>query len=221
MTVIDVFHNVAQLRREHVFPDDRLLPITHQEDARTAATGWVGRDYQPGGIVLLGVNPGGGGDGYRGNPTDAELYRRLRAFRDAPPESRETAFAEVCSAWVAIQRTHSIWRVIAATLNAAGASVDQVAFLNMLPFRTREDKPAPVAVMPAAWDRATRPQLDALSPKAIVALGFKAADALARLADPDSMPRTLRVKRARGDMRVTDEAQATLAQLREWIDSRD
>jgi hypothetical protein len=220
MTFIDVFHNVAQLRREHVFPDDRLLPITHQEDARTAATGWIGRDYQPGGIVLLGVNPGGGGDGYRGNPTDAELYRQLREFRDAPPARRGVAFAELCSSWVAIQRTHSIWRVIAATLDAAGATVDEVAFLNMLPFRTREDKPAPVAVMTAAWDRATRPQLEALSPKAMVALGFKAANALARLSDPGSMYRIFRVKRARGDTRVTDEAQAALAELREWIDSR-
>lgn len=220
MDIIDSFHKVAQLRRENLFPDDRLMPITHREDANTAAPGWVGHDYQPGSIVLLGINPGGGGDAYRGNPTDSALYGRLRSFRDAPPQNREAAFAALNETWMSIQQTHSLWRVISAALEATGLRSNQVAFLNMLPFRTREDKAAPSPVMANAWRLAAQPQIRVLAPKAIVTLGFKAADALERLASPDSVPRVFRLKRARGDTRITDEARAALAELHDWMDSR-
>jgi len=218
--IIDSFHKVAQLRRENLFRDDRLMPITHREDANTAAPGWVGHDYQPGSIVLLGINPGGGGDAYRGNPTDRALYGRLRAFRDASPQDLEAAFTRLNESWLSIQQTHSLWRVISAALDATGLRSSQVAFLNMLPFRTREDKTAPSAVMANAWRLAAQPQIRALAPKAIVTLGFKAADALDRLANTGSVPRVFRLKRARGDTRITDEARATLAELHDWMDSR-
>lgn len=219
MDIIDSFHKVAQLRRENLFPDHRLMPITHREDANTAAPGWVGHDYKLGSIVLLGINPGGGGDAYRGNPTDSALYGRLRAFRDAPPQDRDTAFTALNETWMSVQQTHSLWRVISAVLAATGLRSSQVAFLNILPFRTREDKAAPSAVMANAWRLAVQPQIRALAPKAIVTLGFKAADALERLASPGSVPRVFRLKRARGDTRVTDEAHATLAELHDWMDS--
>ena len=220
MTIIDVFHQVAQLRREDLFLDDRAMPITHREDAKTAATGWVGPDYEAGSIVLVGVNPGGGGDGYRGNPTDAELYQRLRAFRDAKGNDRGAAFAALNDAWLSIQKTHSIWRVVVAVLNATGLRASQVAFMNMLPFRTREDKPAPVSVMASAWRLAAEPQIRVLAPAAIVSLGFKAGDALGKFADPKTIPPVFKIKRARGDMRIPDEARATLVELRDWMNAR-
>jgi len=107
MNMLDTFQSVANLRREDLFPNDQLVPITHLEDARTSATGWVGHDYEPGGIVLLGINPGGGGDTYRGNPTDAALYGRLRAFRGASPKDREAAFRALTETWLSVQRTGS------------------------------------------------------------------------------------------------------------------
>jgi hypothetical protein len=212
--ILDTFHDVARLRREELFGDNRLTPITCIEDAQTAAMGWVGRDYTPSGILMIGINPGGGTDTYRRNPTDALLYGRLRAFRDATGGARSAAFTAANDTWVSIQRTHAIWRLISEVLAAARIRAEQAAFLNMLPFRTRGDKPAPWAVMQQAWARATSRQVAALAPGAIVCLGYKAADALARLAPLEELPPVFRLKRAIGDSYVTDEARATLAELR-------
>ncbi|MCG5517219.1 MULTISPECIES: hypothetical protein [unclassified Ectothiorhodospira] len=219
-TITRVFHDVAKLKRDDIFADQALTPITALDDARTPAPGWVGPSYHPGGIVFIGVNPGGGGDAYRRNPTDNLLYEKLRAFRDASPSSVSSAFEEVNKAWMSIQKTHSIWRVINAALQAARVDVNTVSFINMLPFRTREDKLPDVSTMERAWQLAARKQIQALQPGAVVCLGYKATHALERFGRHDHLPRTFSLKRARGDTRITEEARQVLAEFRDWSESR-
>ena len=76
--IVTAFHLAALLPRSSVFSSDELQPITAPDDANTAAPGWVGSAWRSGGTLLVGINPGGGGDAYRGNPTDARLYGLMR-----------------------------------------------------------------------------------------------------------------------------------------------
>lgn len=212
--VVATFHRTAQLRWHDLFENERLMPITALEDAHTPAPGWVGKQWSNG-TLLIGINPGGGGDGYRRNPADDTLYSLLRRFKDArSPSDQLGAFEEVSEAWIEIQRSHNIWRVISAILEATGEAVEACAFINILPFRTRMDAAAPAATLRAAWRDVARPQIEVLQPKRVVALGKKAWDVLCRMEMPTDAKLIL-FKRAIGDSYIPAESKIVLSELRQ------
>lgn len=208
--IINAFHATSRLKRSDIFAGEALTPIIAIEDANTPAPGWIGVDWRQG-SVLIGINPGGGGDTYRRNPTDDQLYTLLREFRDSEPHDRASLFSDVSAAWRSIQRTHNIWRVISAVLEATGESEREVGFMNVVPFRTRMDKLPSRAEISAAWNLATKPQLAALKPTRIICLGKKAWDVLSRYSDIEH--KLVLIKRAIGDSYIPPEAQETLRQL--------
>jgi hypothetical protein len=215
-TIIEAFHATSRLRRSDIFDGETATPVVAVEDANTPAPGWVGDGWQQG-PVLIGINPGGGGDTYRRNPTDDQLYSLLRAFRDAAVSDREAAFVRLSSTWRSIQKTHNIWRVISAVLQATGESEREVSFMNVLPFRTRMDKLPSRPEITSAWQLAAKPQLDALKAKRIVCLGKKAWDVLVRF--EEIKDRLVLIKRVIGDSYIAPEAQArlrALASSRDW-----
>jgi hypothetical protein len=211
--IIDAFSQTAKLTRESLNLPATLMPLTVQEDARTAAPGWIGSNWK-GGTLMVGINPGGGGDAYRRNPTDDRLYALLRAVREAgSKEQQRDALMAASKAWISIQRTHNIWRIIEAILSATGEDVEQVAFMNIMPFRTRMDKEPPVVAMAAAWKLSAGPQVNALAPRRIIALGAKAYKALSRFS-MDASAELIQFKRGIGDSYIPPESQIVLTQLR-------
>lgn len=212
--IVEAFHATAQLSRSDVFDDQRLDPIDPTGTFKIAAPGWVGRNWQLGGTALIAINPGGGGDNYRVNPHDAELYALIRAFRDALPEQRSIALENLGEAWTAIQRMHNLWRVIDHVLDAAKSQPQSAAFLNVLPFRTRADKPARSVELRRAWEKGTAAQLEALAPRRIIALGCKAHDALLSVG-ADKLCEIILIKRMRGDSALSAHARATLEVIRQ------
>lgn len=208
--IVAAFHATSRLKRSLIFQGEALTPLVAVGDANTAAPGWVGEAWR-GGTVLVGINPGGGGDAYRRNPTDDELYALLRAFRDAGAGDRQLAFSELSTAWRAIQKTHNIWRVIGAVLAATGESEREVAFMNVVPFRTRMDKIPSRPEIAVAWRHAAKPQLEALEPERVVCLGKKAWDVLARFGEVHE--KLVLIKRAIGDSYIPPDAQVALREL--------
>lgn len=213
-----VFHNVMQLEARVVFRGclDRLA-CNQPRDAHVPAPGWVGAHYRPGGAVLVGINPGGGTAAYvQPRPDDRELYALLRHFRqaqDAP--AIRAAFNALCDGWITIQSTrHNIRRPIGLVLDALGLTVQHIAFLNLVPFRTAEDKMPPTDVIRRCWNMASGPQLAALSPARVIFLGKKAADAFNRLSFAISGAQIDVYPRTNGDTYVTAEAQDLLNRLK-------
>lgn len=211
--ITKAFHSTARLQRSSIFTSCDLDPITAPENANTAAPGWVGSAWRSGGTLLVGINPGGGGDAYKGNPTDYRLYNLIRAFRDSPPVDLADALRAMSDAWMAIQATHNIRRVIDAVLEAVGEGASASAFINIVPFRTRNDAPPRRADLIRAWAAASGPQVRALSPGRIVALGRKAYDALLEVG-ADQRHDVILIKRSIGDSTITPEAREVLAKLR-------
>ena len=209
-SIVSAFHATSRLKRSDIFTGETLTPLVAVEDANTSAPGWVGDDWRQG-TVLIGINPGGGGDNYRRNPTDDQLYDLLRAFRDAEESELASVFSELSAVWRSIQRTHNIWRVISAVLEATGESEREVSFMNVVPFRTRMDKTPSRAELTAAWHLAAKPQLDALKPKRIICLGKKAWDSI-RVYD-DVSGELILIKRGIGDSYIPATAQETLQML--------
>ncbi|HEX8301642.1 hypothetical protein [Sphingomonas sp.] len=210
--VVKAFHDTAQLKRSDLFSNAVLTPITAPADAETAAPGWVGAEWNRG-TLLVGINPGGGGDSYKRNPTDDLLYGALRTFRDAVGEEAQArAFRSESNIWSGLQQGHNIWRIIGPIANATGESVTQLAFMNILPFRTRMDAIAPAETLQTAWRLSAQPQIVALRPKRVIALGAKAWKILSRF----DLPRDtelVQFKRGIGDSYIPIESQVVLAKL--------
>lgn len=175
--------------------------------------GYVGADYRPGGTVLLAVNPGGGGDAYRTRSADDEvLFPLLQAFRDSDPDRAGPFFDVIASAFIDIVRRWNLWRILAPTLDATGAAIDSIAFLNAVPYRIRGDAMPRVTACAAAWEQITGPTLEFLEPGRIIALGKKAGGIMDRFyagpADCFCIPRTI------GDSYLSPAGNAVLDQIR-------
>ena len=111
-----------------------------------------------------------------------------------------------------IMKGWKIWNIIDPTLAAAGVALEDVAYMNIVPYRTRENKMPPAAARESAWKRIVEPSLDLLAPRAIVAMGKKAGGVMDRWY-AGNLP-TYCVPRTNGDRYVSDEAKSVLERMK-------
>lgn len=211
--IVTAFHHLATLSREEISGPQDVRPISDPDNVGTAAPGWVGEDWS-GDLLPVGNFPGGGGDSYAGNPTDAELYAAFRAFGDSIEGTpRVAAFERMCRVYRAAERSHALWRtVIRAVLDAAGVPGSRPALLNLVYFRTREKRPPAAAAQRRAWAQGVRARVEALSLHRVAALGVATGKALALLHPAGLLFEV--IPRAIGDTRLAAEAEAVLQRLR-------
>ncbi|MFM2450672.1 MAG: hypothetical protein RIS44_3122 [Pseudomonadota bacterium] len=215
MTLALEFQRVAQIRRASLYGTERdpQLPTHLVEDARVPFLGFCGPNYEPGGVVLLAINPGGGGDAYVSRTReDQVLIPLIEGFLKAPTPKVETAFRRMCDEYQMMVQTWNLRRILVPTVEACGKTLDQVCYLNCFPYRTAGDLRPSAAALATAWIKITQPIIDALKPGKVVALGKKAGTvAEARYSGSASIytvPRTI------GDTRISTEAQEVLSKIR-------
>ena len=187
------------------------MPIAFGDDARTMFPGFVGRHYARKGLCLLAINPGGGKDTYHRTREDERFYPLLQQFKMAATVQAESVFESICDEFAAkILPCWRLWNIVGPTLRAYGTSLDEIAFLNAVPYRTREDALPSVPAKTAAWRAVTGPAIQFLEPGMIVALGLKANDVLRRFYHG-----TYRcVPRTNGDSYISSAARAVLNELK-------
>jgi hypothetical protein len=211
----EAFHRSARISRAELYgvPQDRQLPAHLVEDARIPFLGFAGSQFQPGGVVLLAINPGGGGDAYqRRTMQDAQLLPLIEAFTKSSGEEITKHFVAMSSNYAAQVRTWNLWRIFAPVLQACGKEMDEVIYLNCFPYRTAGDRMPQAAALRASWAKVVEPLLSVLNPAIVVALGKKVGGvAEQQFKGPGKLyvvPRTI------GDTRVSEEAKVVLEALR-------
>lgn len=203
----------AKVTRQEIFGLLDPKPLHLADDAETMFAGYVSTRYRAGNPLLLAINPGGGGDTYTVRTAeDRRFYPLLRQLRDAdgaasllPFEAINRAFAEVLPRW-------NVMRIVAPVLDATGATLDDIAYLNAVPYRTRGDKEPSVPAKASAWSLVTGPSIRALHPGVIVALGKKAGNVLDRFHEEEGPP-VFTLPRTIGDRTLSAAAKAVLAQI--------
>lgn len=202
----------VRLSRREIFGDaEDQLPIAEPADAQLPQIGFIGSGYRRGGTVLLGINPGGGGDAYRRPPEDARLLPMISALREGEPSLGEV---QALFDHVAVtMRRWNLWRIVAPVLDACGESQEKIAYLNWCPFRTRQDKMPRAGAMQRCLDTYLHPFMAELAPARIIALGKKVGAPLQRVrfgdADRVVIPRTI------GDSYLSQDALIALEELRQ------
>lgn len=211
----DTFKRLATISRTEIFgtAEPQSRPLNLQADAALMFPGYVGPHYRRGGPLLLAINPGGGKDSYKVRTrADGEFYPIMETFHWCGAESALAPFEAMNAAWVRNMRIWNLRRILEPVLDALGCSVDGVAFLNAVPYRTREDRLPSVYARRQAWTLVTEPLLQLLEPGVIVALGQKAGDVLDR--HYHGKARTFTVQRSNGDTYVTAKALGVLEEIR-------
>jgi hypothetical protein len=215
MTIAIEFQRVARIQRASLYGTERdaQLPAHLVEDARVPFLGFCGPSYEPGGVVLLAINPGGGGDAYVSRTREDQLLIPLiEDFLRAPTAKVETAFRRMCDEYQRMVQTWNLRRILVPTVEACGKTLDQVCYPNCFPYRTAGDVRPSASALATAWIKITQPLIDSLKPGQVVALGKKAGTvAEARYSGSATMytvPRTI------GDTRISAEAQEVLAKIR-------
>jgi hypothetical protein len=181
----------------------------------TMSPGYVGRNYGPGGWLLVGNYPAGGTASYieRPNPTDQRLYGSFASLAAADTaQTRLVQFETMSATWIELQRTHQIYRTLFLPLFRAAAKTDEdVAFLNAFPFRCRDNKAPSIGMYANAWRLAVSRQIDALQPARIIALGVATGRAIERF--PRGSGELIVLERSNGDRYLKDSAQKVIAAI--------
>jgi len=215
-TLADTFKKrLAAISRTEIFgtAEPQSRPLNLQADAALMFPGYVGPQYRRGGPLLLAINPGGGKDSYKVRTrADGEFYPILEAFHWCGADRARAHFEAMNAGWVRNMRMWNLRRILEPVLDALGCSVDGVAFLNAVPYRTREDRLPSVYARRQAWTLVTEPLLQLLEPGVIVALGQKAGDVLDQ--HYRGTAHRFTVQRSNGDTYLTPKALSVLEEIR-------
>ena len=179
--------------------------------------GYVGTNYQPLRVLLLGINPGNGPEKAKARSAgDVQMMpahhrfvevRSARAFLDA-----QNAYKSVCQSW-------AVWGHHCAELLANNhLSIEQIAYSNCLPWRTASQSAFDDSIAARAAELYAIPLIEELKPKIIVAVGKKAAKILGYAAI--TLPPTVVWNRARSlTESVAKERQAAATHFRELVEA--
>jgi hypothetical protein len=192
--------------------DDAQMPMHLPRHARIPYLGFAGANYKPGGVCLIGINPGGGGDAYqRATPGDDELLFALEALRGSHDADADASHRTMCDKFEAQFKLIPFKTIVNPVLQATGATLADAAYLNMFAYRTRGDKSPSSKALARSCKLVVEPLLAALQPGYVVLLGYKARDAAAKHLTMPSTPYV--IKRTIGDRVICAEALAVIAQI--------
>lgn len=182
--ISELWCRIVRMAPDEIFgPLSRLLLHRHAGDL-LAQPGFVGPQFELGNLVLLGMNPGAG-DNKGLSSLDQHRYRILKRLRDASSPAEElSAFDDLVEDYLnAFPHREFYTNYIDPILSGSGITIEEVAVLNLLKWRTEEkiDNDLLKELYERSWKHHTRPQIDLLRPGMVVVLGSDAASNFRRL----------------------------------------
>jgi hypothetical protein len=204
------------LERSQVFNTSDVMPTNMFAPMDlTARATWVGSDYKRGRVVLLGLNPAGGGQKYKNYTAlhDREWADQIQILKEQNSFSEYLKWRdEVAPKCI---RRWSIRLSIDAVLDALKLSLKDVAIGNLIPFRMEGGEAENIKShhFQMAWDSDTAEVLSLLEPRLIVCMTSKIKQLRKRY---DGSAIIEQFRRARGDKHITPLGQEDLKILRNY-----
>lgn len=168
------FRAALRVSREQLFEAERGLPVSLADSAQTPYLGWVGARYS-GGTVLIGKNPGGGGDSQvAATGFDLKVEQELKDLRDGSEDEAVLRLAQLTRTFHEQLPTIGMGVLLNRVLAATGETRENVAFFNICPYRTRNDESLSSTTQRRSRELVAGPLLRALKPDTIIYLGLGA-----------------------------------------------
>lgn len=200
VAVAKLWREIAQEEPPPILAASGLL--YDESHHRLPQPGFVGERYEPGGLLIMGLNPASGGDGLsKGDLKQYDLLRNLQTSEDVSLIAHFEAFtshlADFMPAWNII-RNNGVTDI----LKARRMSFDDVAYLNVCKWRTK-DKPPTDRILGESWIQ-TRKQVELLDPREVIILGIRTCNWVKKRSDLNIEP--VCIRRMRGDHRLHPDA---------------
>ena len=201
------------LDNENRIPDNQNDPLL-----QIARPTWVGKDYKPGGILLLGKNPAGGSTSHKeiSHPSDhafANALKHLCTNRDIVSYCfwRDVAQPHAMATW-------RIWSVsvlaVIEALRPLGVDANSIAFGNLVPFRTRGNTVSSREYV-RGWEHDVSHVINILKPRLIIKM---TAD-FQKLSEYCTMT-VIGFRRSNGDRGITHSGRVDLQAIGTWAERR-
>ena len=207
------------LNPEQILDDASRIPRNHNDPLlRIARPTWVARDYQVGGVLLLGMNPAGGTSSHQqiSYPSDrglADAIDQMVRKRDLVSYRywRDVAQPKAMETW-------RIWKVsikgILHSLAAGGITSNQIAFGNLMPFRS-EGNSVTASEFVRAWNSDLSHVITLLKPQLIVKMSASFPSFQKYVARIEILP----FRRGIGDGAITSLGRTDLDNIRKWAET--
>lgn len=198
-----------RVEREAIFPGGELMPVSLPEFVRVPYLGWVGPRFN--GTVIVAKNPGGGGD----SQTDVTQHDRavaeaLLALKTAGDGLAGAELRRVFEAFTAQAPTIGMGTLLGRVLDALGEHREEIAFVNLCPYRTRMDKDPGAGAVRSCVSLVLAPLAEALQADTVVLMGGVAARA-----EPSLQARWIyKLKRRINDYQLHPDAALRLEEIR-------
>lgn len=198
-----------QIEREAIFPAGELMPVSLLEFARVPYLGWVGPKFR--GTIIVGKNPGGGGDAQLDvKPRDRAVALALIALRDATAGQAVGKMRDIYEAFSSQAPTIGIGTLLGRVLESLGEARDEIAFVNLCPYRTRMDRDPSTDAARRSARLVLAPLVRSLGADTVVLMG-----GVAGRAAPELQARWVyKLKRRINDYQLHPEAAQRLEEMR-------
>jgi len=190
----------------------RLLTSRGRKGDLIPQPGFVGRNYEQGGLVFVSMNPGKGSRN-QDNNFDLGQYKRLEALRDAVEAD------EIIDRFLAYtDYFHQEWPgpmyrdFIKPILEHAKIDFSSTAYLNLLKWRT-ENPNGLENLYDLSWENHTGEQFRDLKPRLVVAIGLGAGAAFER---NDRKTKCFAIPRAHNNIRPVS-GPAKIREIKDWL----
>jgi len=155
---------------EQIFGSEVKRLLNRNWGDRVPQPGYVGHNYKPGGLIFVSMNPGGGPNKGLGEE-DKKQYEALQRLRDCKPAEATKRFHELSSLLHDIMQEWKIFKVfVAPVLEYSSATFSEVAYLNLLKWRTTKSSGLRT-LYKLSWHDHTQKQIELLRPSTVVAIG--------------------------------------------------
>ena len=220
----ELWQKCAKLTREEVFgEEDALRPMYKRKSVRweadVTAVGMVGKNYVPRGLVILSVNPAGGKRKYKPRSDAKKMYIRLKRLRNS--RKALEVFEKVNRAFIKDFRN---WKITKnhynKILEASRIDINDIAFVHVVPFRTRCDKGSSMSrrYLDNGYNRHLSRQLHLLAPKHIIAMDRPSEAAAIKFKEESSSK--VRVTYYNRGYHASDDRKRTLKKIMRIYSSR-
>jgi hypothetical protein len=188
----ELWHSILNSDPKSLFGPDAALLRHHKEDDWIAQPGYVGKKYKRGGLLFVGMNPGGTTIG-EVSKDDQKQLALLTALRESSQRNRLAAFEELTSELSRSMKRWAIYQAVERILESLDMSFSEVAYINLVKWRTKEERVSS-RLLRKSWYAHAAPQIKLLQPGGTISLGVTTAKQLDRL-----RPFHLAIERTIGD----------------------
>lgn len=178
--VYHVFWENAQVPRNQIIrqKDDALAT---DPAANLSWSGFIGERYLVKRVLFIAHFPAGGTSSYEHSTyarKDMGFYEAIREFKLSLPTRRAYCFQRLNEVGRQYIPEWSIYRVMEQFFRASDLSLDDVSFINAIPYRIFENRKPGSEEVAAAWVHCTERSIAILDPKIIICLGQATGDIL-------------------------------------------